>query len=96
MLMTGVDAEFFRFGAVHTVEDYENDVGGPEFRAVIDDLPPAFFDTSARLGCSQDESDEVFMSAEEERCREWLAEGHHADEEPLLVNTALCIFGPPE
>ncbi len=97
MLMVGVHAEGLRFTADVTNEEY-NDVGtyDDEATALLAAHFGAFSATSVRLECSDSESAAVFDSWFEEWCRVWFADGHDADEDPLLFNTGLCIGGGSE
>lgn len=92
-LMPGVEAEVFRFQADVTWDEYNTAAGADQLSELIpfDAHYTAFWDTNAALNCSTAEAETILAAARVERCEVWLADGHDLDEDPLLVNTLVCV-----
>lgn len=87
-LLAGVENERFRLKTdVTLAEDLANNLGDWDFQEYYD----AFSDRQGDLGCSDQVFMEVLENSNDALCERWIAEGHHAYEEPLMLNTAQCL-----
>ena len=87
--MAGVENENFLVNSERTAA--EEEAGAPDaYDTAFDAYYQTFSGRQGDLGCSDAEMGAVLDIARQERCEAWLADGHHQDEDPLLLNTASC------
>jgi hypothetical protein len=89
-LMAGVENENFRVNADRTLAE-EQAKAEDAYDTAFDIYYEVFSERQGDLGCSDAEMMSVLQTASDQRCEAWIDGGHSTDEEPLLMNTALCI-----
>ena len=86
-MLVGVQNERFRLKTdVTATEDAELELTHWDFPEY-----EVFSDLQADMDCSDAELGDVIQNSTDARCHRWVLDGHHLEEDPLMLNTAQCF-----